>query len=152
MNYAHSYWECFNSIINEGLYYTFFEGFPFESTQEFLQKTYDYAIPFVMAIDTETNQVVGWCDAQMQSEKLGMLGMGIHADYREQKLGTRLIAKLLDEAKKYGYEKIFLRARHTNDRAINLYKKMGFNQINIVKCGVPYDEKHFDIIEMELIF
>ncbi|EIA21633.1 GNAT family N-acetyltransferase [Listeria fleischmannii] len=58
-------------------------------------------------------------------------------DYRGQGYGKKLVQSLLEEAKKYPYDDIFIRVLPENSHAIKLYVSLGFEEIQ------PFDERYF---------
>jgi len=53
----------------------------------------------------------------------------VKPEYRGLKIGKILIKKAIEEAKNYGYEKIYLDTLSTLESACRLYEKFGFEQI-----------------------
>ena len=54
------------------------------------------------------------------------LAIALYQKYCSLGIGTALLTALLDEAKRHGYEQAELGVIATNERAIGLYKKLGF--------------------------
>ena len=74
--------------------------------------------------------------------------MFVLSAYRRLKLGTTLLEKIIDEAKKMGYKKILLDTISDMTAAIALYKKIGF-----IERGPYSDEKWHEgktLVYMEL--
>ncbi|MFJ7917219.1 MULTISPECIES: GNAT family N-acetyltransferase [unclassified Lysinibacillus] len=99
-------------------------------------------------------EIVGWLVFQSPQRKrlahTGTFGMMVLNKYRGLGIGKRLIEKLLEWAENNPYiEKISLGVFSTNERAIALYKKMGFveegRKINEIKLQ---DNKYIDDILM----
>lgn len=82
---------------------------------------------FVAIVD---GRLVGWCDIVASKNPVfahcGTLGMGVVDGFRGRGIGTRLITAALRKAKQGGLEKVELEVFDTNDRAIALYRKVGF--------------------------
>jgi ribosomal-protein-alanine N-acetyltransferase len=53
--------------------------------------------------------------------------------YRKKGIGERLVNKALDKIKEDKKEKVFLEARANNIPAINLYQKVGFENLSVRK-------------------
>ena len=64
---------------------------------------------------------------------------------RKKGYAQKLISSVLDYARLNGVEKVFLEVRESNDKAISLYKKMGFIQYGTRK---KYYENTEDCINM----
>ncbi|CAN0138467.1 unnamed protein product, partial [Discosporangium mesarthrocarpum] len=45
---------------------------------------------------------------------------------RRKGLGKKLVARCEEEARRWGYKEVLLLVNEDNQRAINLYKKMGY--------------------------
>ncbi|MDD1503143.1 GNAT family N-acetyltransferase [Lysinibacillus sphaericus] len=99
-------------------------------------------------------KIVGWLVFQSPQRKrlahTGTFGMMVLNKYRGLGIGKRLIEKLLEWAEHNPYiEKISLGVFSTNERAIALYKKMGFveegRKINEIKLQ---DNEYIDDILM----
>ncbi|MEW9676395.1 GNAT family N-acetyltransferase [Lentibacillus sp. L22] len=77
------------------------------------------------------NEVVGWLKFHSSPLKrlshVGTFGMMLLKDYRNVGLGKQLVSTMLNWAEQNHYiEKVSLGVFSTNDRAIELYKRMGF--------------------------
>lgn len=57
----------------------------------------------------------------------GEIGIGIQKDYRDRGIGSKLLAQLLKDANLH-YNKIILYVLATNERAIHLFEKYGFEK------------------------
>lgn len=99
-------------------------------------------------------KIVGWLVFQSPNRKrlahTGSFGMMILKEYRGLGIGKRLLEKLLKWAELNPYiEKISLGVFSTNERAIALYKKMGFveegRKINEIKLN---DKQYIDDVLM----
>ena len=63
----------------------------------------------------------------------------LYSKYRGQGLGYRLLSTVLEEAKKIGYEAMYLDTISTSVRAIKLYKAVGFEEIEQYKETIRSD-------------
>ncbi len=59
------------------------------------------------------------------------LAIAILPQYRNKGLGKSLLIRLLEQAKAYGYQQISLSCDPTNDNALHLYQKLGFEQVGV---------------------
>lgn len=57
--------------------------------------------------------------------------MGVSPDYRSKGIGSMLIKKGIEWAKKKGYKKIYASSYSNNQKAILFYKKNGFSEIDL---------------------
>lgn len=148
--YIISYSEVLDTVAREKIYLSKLEGFPIEETKTFMRNTIEKKTPFLLAVNTDTNQVVGWCDAQPRTEKIGYLGLGLLKDYRGQGIGKQLVCAILEQARTFGYEQMNLEVRGSNVRAIGLYQSMGFSQVGKVENGLILGNNTDDVIQMTL--
>jgi RimJ/RimL family protein N-acetyltransferase len=91
-----------------------------------------------------------WNGHRAKVAHTGELGMGVHPDFRNQGIGKGLLETLLRWATIHPIlEKVKLGVFASNERAIHLYRKMGFIQegrrIAEVKTA---ESSYIDIIEM----
>lgn len=63
----------------------------------------------------------------------------LYSKYHGQGLGYRLIITALEEAKRIGYEAMYLDTISTSERAIKLYKAVGFTEIEKYKETIRSD-------------
>jgi putative acetyltransferase len=70
--------------------------------------------------------VVGWISTQLGAGGRAELGMGIVDGHRSAGLGTKLLAAAVGWAEHAGAHKVELEVWPTNERAIGLYRKFGF--------------------------
>ncbi|MCQ2582054.1 MAG: ribosomal protein S18-alanine N-acetyltransferase [Alphaproteobacteria bacterium] len=80
------------------------------------------------------------------ADECELILIGVAPDYRRTGTATALMTLIEKESKKQSVKKIFLEVSSTNTPAINLYKKMGYNNIGIRK---KYYEDGSDAIVME---
>ncbi|RKL67222.1 GNAT family N-acetyltransferase [Salipaludibacillus neizhouensis] len=99
-------------------------------------------------------EIVGWIVFFVQNRKrlshVGSLGMMISEDYRGMGIGKLLVKELLDWAKTNRLiEKVSLGVFSTNQRAISMYKRMGFveegRKVNEIKIN---ENEYVDDIQM----
>ncbi|WLR42219.1 GNAT family N-acetyltransferase [Bacillus carboniphilus] len=91
------------------------------------------------------DQVIGFLVFyRFEQERLrhaGTLGMGIKEEYCNQGIGTKLIQDLLKWAtKQNGLEKICLGVVSVNERAMKLYKRMGFAEEGRQRNQIKYED------------
>lgn len=63
----------------------------------------------------------------------------LYSRYHGQGLGYRLLSTALEEAKRVGFEAIYLDTISTSERAIRLYKAVGFEEIEKYKETIRSD-------------
>lgn len=65
------------------------------------------------------------CSYGKVDDSVPELAISLYADYRNKGIGSRLLALLLDELQKKGYNKVSLSVDKTN-YAVKMYRKFGF--------------------------
>jgi RimJ/RimL family protein N-acetyltransferase len=71
-------------------------------------------------------RVVGYVDLRLAPYGVASVGMAILDGYRGQGLGTHLVECGIEWARRAGAHKLALEVWPHNDRAIGLYRKLGF--------------------------
>lgn len=92
---------------------------------------------FVAEID---NTIVGYIGSWFLSDLIHITTVAVHPDYRRKGIGEKLMNYILDIGKKENYKTCVLEVRVSNERAIELYKKLGF-RIEKIKKGYYPDNK-----------
>jgi len=151
--YIASYHRTLDAVAKERIYIEMVEAKPLQEVGEFQRKLIANNWPVFYAISAK-DEVVGWVDITPASNPRmahrGFLGMGLLKAYRGQGLGTQLLKRALDHAKKMGLEKVELTVYTSNAAAIRLYQKCGFNEIGIIKHYRKLNGQYYDCLEMEL--
>ncbi len=73
----------------------------------------------------EGGQVVGFCELRLGKNAL-LRGIAVEAGARGSGAGTALIEKAVEEARKEGRKRLYLKVEQANDQAIRVYGRMGF--------------------------
>jgi RimJ/RimL family protein N-acetyltransferase len=100
------------------------------------------------------NQIIGLLFFVPQPKKknshTGEFGVNVHPDYQHIGIGRVLVEELLMWAKDNSHiEKVFLTVFHTNHKAIQLYKNLGFiEEGRHVKAIKQLNGDYVDIIQM----
>jgi ribosomal protein S18 acetylase RimI-like enzyme len=155
---AEQYAESFNAAVDivarERKFLIFLEGPPLETTHRFVSHLLAGGGVQMLAVTSE-EVVVGWCDiVQKQREgfrHVGTLGMGILPKYRGQGIGHRLATDTIRAATEAGMERIELEVFASNERAIALYRKLGFVIEGIKRNARKLDGVYDDNVFMALL-
>jgi ribosomal protein S18 acetylase RimI-like enzyme len=155
---AQQYVESFNGAVDivarERKFLIFLEGPSLETTHRFVAHLLAGGGVQMLAVTSE-EVVVGWCDiVQKQREgfrHVGTLGMGILPKYRGQGLGHRLAMDTIRAATEAGMERIELEVFASNERAIALYRKLGFVTEGIKRNARKLDGVYDDNVFMALL-
>ncbi len=97
-------------------------------------------------------RIVGSADCRIgRFRKTGhtaSFGVAVRKEYRNLGIGTALLSELMKWAEEMGAEKLWLSVFSTNERAISLYKKLGF-EVECIRNGqFRIDGKYVDEIIM----
>ncbi len=71
--------------------------------------------------------IVGFIGFWNEGEKLHIVNIAVHPDYRKRGIGTKLIDFAIKITKKSHKREVYLEVRKTNTVAQKLYKKFGFH-------------------------
>lgn len=128
--YAPSFNKAVDMVARERIYLATVEGFSLESSVNYVTFMEEHDYPQYFAISDE-GAVVGWCDITPNSipefRHVGTLGMGVIAPFRRRGIGRALLETTLRHAKEQSQiERVELLVFASNQRAIELYKKFGF--------------------------
>lgn len=79
--------------------------------------------------------IVGWCRLLPTTCAVGAteaeLGIGLLPMYRDRGLGTGLVRLALTWAGAAGFQRVWLTARADNTRAVHVFTRCGFHQLDI---------------------
>jgi len=117
-----------NAVCNEGIYLVpSYFAMP-ERWRRILAVGGDLHNDLIVVAETD-GRVVGhgrMFTTSGTSAHVADLGMALIAEYRNQGIGTRMIAYLLDWARYEGLHKVTLGVFASNQQAIHVYEKFGF--------------------------
>ena len=103
--------------------------------EQFLYELNDnpFAKIFVVKIGDE---VIGYIDYMITFNSATISKIAIKSEYQKNGLGSKLMEYMMDDLNSLGYgeiETITLEVRISNIKAISLYKKFGFKEVNVKK-------------------
>ena len=124
-----SFHRTLDAVARERRHLALLEAPPIADAERYLCTALEQgAIRFVAEDD---GRVVGWCDItprrQPGSSHIGHLGMGLLHEYRRQGIGYRILDAAVREAFGKGLTRIDLEVFSSNQAAIALYLRYGFN-------------------------
>lgn len=141
-----------DAVARERKYLAMLQAPPHDATRAYVLGNLEKGNPHVVAVDCD--RVVGWCDISRKQREtyahVGVLGIGLAADYRGVGLGRRLVAAALRSAQTKGITRVELAVYATNARAIALYEKMGFEREGCMRNYVFIDGRHCDAYLMAI--
>ena len=147
-------WQVFDTVAREKHYLASQRAADPAQMRTYLQAYLDQGHPYFVAL--ADGVVVGWCGIQPvhghARAHIGMLGMGLLADWRGQGIGKPLMQAALDAAQAYGFTRVELSVRADNARAIALYRRLGFVQEGLQRAAFLVDGRYFDLCVMALVW
>jgi ribosomal-protein-alanine N-acetyltransferase len=81
----------------------------------------------------ENEKTVGYIGLISAADEADITNVSVLKSERKHGIGNALVVKAVEEALKLGVKKIFLEVRKSNEAAVSLYKKNGFEQVGIRK-------------------
>lgn len=105
-----------------------------------------------VAVVAEANgRVVGSCELTPRFGRMshvGSLGISVKDGYREKGIGQEMMRELERQAPRLGLESIYLEVFSTNDRAIHVYRKMGYVETGRIPMCIKYKGGYVDSVIM----
>jgi len=151
-------WNNFNEVVDEKIYLPVL--FPvkskFEKQSWFhnIQKEREICIVAIHPTMLSPYNILGQCEISNlewdAATHVGSLGIIVQRNFRDLGIGFNLIDKAIHESKRLNKEKIILSSFLDNERALFLYKKIGFKMIGIRKKQFYMDSVYYDEVLMEL--
>lgn len=93
-----------------------------------------YTNPFSRKIEYVIDEkVIGYLDYSLIYDRMEIDNFNVLEEYRNQGIGTKLMAYLISLSINYRVVNITLEVRVSNEIAINLYKKFGFREVALRK-------------------
>lgn len=80
-------------------------------------------------VAVEQGRLAGYIGSQSVEGEADMMNVAVHPDFRRQGVGKQLILALIQELKARNVHCLTLEVRASNETAISLYEKLGFEQI-----------------------
>lgn len=126
------------------------ESFTLAWTKEaFEQEMVKNEFAYYVVAETEED-IIGYCGMWLVIDEAHITNIAISPSQRGKKLGEALMKAAIDAAKAHGAKLMTLEARVSNIVAINLYKKLGFQNGGIRKGY--YTDNQEDAIVMWVNF
>jgi [ribosomal protein S18]-alanine N-acetyltransferase len=82
-----------------------------------------------LALSDSKQELLGYGMLSVAAGEAHVLNIAIDTPWRGRGWGKRLLRRLLDQARWYRAERVFLEVRKSNHGAIALYHQIGFNEI-----------------------
>jgi len=85
----------------------------------------------------QESAVIGYGIMQVVARESHILNLCVHPAYHRQGFGRALLLWLLDLARDHRADTVLLEVRPTNEAAIALYTRMGFNEVGVRRGYYP---------------
>lgn len=149
------FWAALDYVAREKKYLAFLEAPKIESTRAFVMGNIANNYAQFVALDTH-GKVVGWCDvipnaARGVQAHMATLGIGILPEGRGRGVGRQLMQAAIAKAQQQGITRIELTVRDSNENAIALYKKLGFEVEGLKRKAACVDGVFQDTYLMALV-
>ncbi len=145
--YAKGALDVWNEVVNKG------DAFPQEKEMDLDESITFFASQSktALAIDTNTNEVLGLYILHPNNvgrcAHISNASYAVKSDKRGMGIGEMLVRDCLRSAKALGFEILqFNAVVATNQPALNLYKKLGFIQLGVIKKGFRNKNGDYDDI------
>jgi RimJ/RimL family protein N-acetyltransferase len=151
--YIDKFYQCLDIVARERAYLAQLQAPPLDQLRAFVRECIANGVPQFVALDE--GRVIGWCDifparAQAVSHR-GSLGMGVLPTHRSRGIGAQLVQVCLAAARTRGLTRVELEVRADNERALRLYRRLGFRQEGVKRRGIRIDGVYYDSVEMGLL-
>lgn len=78
-------------------------------------------------------RIVGYIDYWRVGPEIHLITIAVHPDWRNHRIGSRLIEFMLADARRNRVETVSLDVRPSNAAGLRLYSKYGFRQVGVRK-------------------
>jgi RimJ/RimL family protein N-acetyltransferase len=149
-----SFHFCLDLVAREGRFLALLEAPALDHMTAFVTDNIAKGVPQVVARESD-GRVVGWCDISPgwhhTLRHCGSLGMGLLPTHRGKGLGEAMLKACLPLAVGAGITRVELEARSDNERALRLYRRLGFQYEGTKQRGMRVDGVYQDTTAMALL-
>ena len=152
--HVESFHRCLDAVARERRYLAFVEAPPVAALREFVRAI--VAAGAIQVLALEGDIVVGWCDVLSRPMEgfrhVGALGMGVAASHRRRGVGEQLAKAALEQSRAAGLSRVELEVFASNQAAIKLYKKLGFEHEGVKRSARHLDGAYDDVVLMAVVW
>lgn len=94
--------------------------------------------------------LAGYCVMSSGAGEAHILNLCVASEFQRRGLGRFLLTAMMDEARTFEVENLFLEVRPSNYPAIMLYEQLGFNEVGIRKDYYPAKDGREDAVILAL--
>jgi len=92
---------------------------------------------YLSTLFVQQKKIIAYSISQFVVDECHLLNLCIRQEERKQGLATKMVQYLMNQARQNDMGSIFLEVRISNTAAINLYDKLGFNEIGLRRDYYP---------------
>jgi len=100
----------------------------------------------------QDEKIIAYIIMSIAAGEAHILTLVVDPEFQGQGYAKKILQYALDLARERNTESVYLEVRPTNERAIGLYKKAGFNEIGFRKGYYPAKNGYEDALVMALSF
>lgn len=107
----------------------------------------------IMVVAEVNSKVIGNSEMNRlggHQSHVGLLGIIIAREYRNRRIGTKMLKTLIEESRKAGLKLLVLDVLSTNTKARHVYEKVGFREAGVIPKMAHTSEGYDDLIRMYL--
>ncbi len=123
-------------------------AYEFPWTEQIFRDCFKSGYSGIALTELNTDRILGYGVLSAAAGEAHILNVAIDPLAQGQGLGGRLVKRLIDLARWHRAERLFLEVRRSNQRARNIYFKLGFNEIGERKGYYPGRKEREDAIVM----
>ena len=122
--------------------------------EEFFLKYLNDAERDMMVVAEVEGEIAGSCQisevgkSRIKVRHRCTCALGMYRKYWGIGIGTAMLELLAEKALELGYEQMELDVFSGNERAVGLYKKMGFVKTGVIPDGIRYKDGTFDGLDI----
>ncbi len=151
-------WSNFNEVVYERIYLPVItpvlSDYEMESWYEAIKNRNEICLVAIDEANEAPNHVVGQITLENSrwdcAKHVYILGIIVNSKYRWEGIGKQLILASHEEAKKMKKQKIVLSCLSSNEKAIELYKSLGYTIVGIKKKQFLMGTQYVDEVLMEI--
>ena len=125
------------------------QSFPLPYSENLFRMELELKIAHLF-VARQQQEILGYLDFWHVSREMNVISIATHPAARRRGVGAHLMTHLVNYGRTQQVEQIFLDVRESNQAAIALYKKFGFQAIDIRKGYYQDNEENALVMELKL--
>ena len=151
-DYINDYLEMVNDMNIRKLISTKRKIYTYEQQKEWIETNLKNSEKVFTMIEKNTGKFIGNIELTNATDKLAVLGICITAKMQDKHYGTEALKTILSYAfNSLNLQEVHLGVFSNNERAIYIYKKLGFTEYKVEKSVFVLDGKSIDDIYMKKV-